>query len=88
MYGTEKQPDIAGFDRIRAETSLCMEEIIREEAVVRWRDNPDAQNRMRNKMDDLLFRLQSERGITLSLEQMDALIEACLRIARNRPNDV
>jgi type I restriction enzyme R subunit len=65
-----------------------MEEIIRKEAVVRWRDNPDAQNRMRNMMDDLLFQLQSERGITLSLEQMDALIESCLRIARNRPNDV
>jgi type I restriction enzyme R subunit len=88
LYGTETQSDSAGFDRIRAETSLGIEEIIRKEAVVRWRDNPDAQNRMRNKMDDLLFRLQSERGITLSLEQMDALIESCLRIARNRPNDV
>jgi len=88
LYGTETQPAVTGLDRIRAETSLRMEEIIRKEAVVRWRDNPDAQNRMRNMMDDLLFQLQSERGITLSLEQMDALIESCLRIARNRPNDV
>ena len=65
-----------------------VEEIIRKEAVVRWRDSTDAQNRMRNEMDDFLFELQNKRGITLSLEQMDSLIESCLRIARNRPNDV
>jgi hypothetical protein len=43
---------------------------------------------MRNQMDDFLFQLQSTRGITLTLEQMDSLIESCLQIARNRPNDV
>ncbi len=86
-YGS-KAPAVIDLDQIRAEMSLKMEEIIRNEAVVRWRDNPDAQNRMRNQMDDLLFQIQSERSITLSLEQMDALIELCLSIARNRPNDV
>lgn len=87
-YGIGEAPGIAGLDQIRAQTSLRLEEIIRSEAVVRWRDNPDAQNRMRNRMDDLLFGLQSTRGITISLEQMDALIESCLRIACNRPDDV
>jgi type I restriction enzyme R subunit len=87
-YGAAVSDQAAVIDQIRAEMSLRMEKIIREEAVVRWRDNPDAQNRMRNQMDDLLFDLQSKRGITLSLEQMDSLIESCLSIARNRPNDV
>ena len=87
-YGKEGVPGVADLDQIRAEMSLRMEEIIRKEAVVRWRDNTDAQNRMRNEMDDFLFELQSKRGITLSLEQMDSLIESCLRIARNRPNEV
>ncbi len=87
-FGEEKTSGVINLDQIRAEMSLRMEEIIRNEAVVRWRDNPDAQNRMRNQMDDLLFQLQSTQGITLALEQMDSLIESCLRIARNRPNDV
>jgi type I restriction enzyme R subunit len=87
-YGKEAVPGVADLDQIRAEMSLRMEEIIRKEAVVRWRDSTDAQNRMRNEMDDFLFELQSKRGITLSLEQMDSLIESCLRIAHNRPNDV
>ena len=87
-YGSEALSEDAVLDQIRVEMSLRMEEIIRNEAVVRWRDNPDAQNRMRNRMDDFLFQLQSTRGITLTLEQMDSLIESCLHIARNRPNDV
>jgi type I restriction enzyme R subunit len=77
-----------GTADIEAEISLRMEEIIRKHAVVRWRENPDAQNRMRNDMDDFLFELQNSRGLTLTLEQMDSLIESCLAIARNRPNDV
>ena len=87
-YGSEVLSEDAVIDQIRAEMSLRMEEIIRNDAVVRWRENPDAQNRMRNQMDDFLFKLQSTRGITLTLKQMDSLIESCLQIARNRPNDV
>ena len=87
-FGTEVLSEDSVIEQIRAEMSLQLEKIIRDEVVVRWRDNPDAQNRMRNKMDDFLFQLQNTRGITLSLEQMDSLIESCLQIARNRPNDV
>ncbi len=86
-YGTA-QPQVSEIDRLRAEVSLRLEKIIRDEAIVRWRDNPDVQNRMRNAMDDYLFQLKQERGIALTLEQMDAVIEACLNIARNRPDDV
>jgi type I restriction enzyme, R subunit len=78
----------SGLADLQAEISLRMEEIIRKHAVVRWRENPDAQNRMRNDMDDFLFELQSRRGIALTLEQMDSLIESGIAIARNRPHDV
>jgi type I restriction enzyme R subunit len=86
-YGTS-EPAISEIDLLRAEMSLKLEEIIRDEAIVRWRDNSDVQNRMRNAMDDYLFQLKQARGITLTLDQMDAVIEACLSIARNRPDDV
>jgi len=71
-----------------ASAACQIEDIIRRHAVVRWRENPDAQNRMRNDLDDFLFALQDEKKISLTLAQMDAIIEAALRIARNRINDV
>jgi len=43
---------------------------------------------MRNAMDDNLFQLKQERKVALTLEQMDAIIEVCLSIARNRPGEV
>jgi len=65
-----------------------MEDIIRKHAVVRWRESADAQNRMRNDLDDFLFALKESKGIALSLTQMDAIIEAVISTARNRTNDV
>ena len=53
-YGSEELSVEATIEQIRAEMSLRMEKIIRDAAIVRWRDNPDAQNRMRNQMDELL----------------------------------
>ena len=76
------------IEQLRAEMSLRLEKIIREVAIVRWRDNPDVQNRMRNAMDDYLFQIKQERGISLTIEMMDAIIEDCLGIARNRFDDV
>jgi type I restriction enzyme R subunit len=67
-----------------AEVACEIEAIIRRHAIVRWRENADAQNRMRNDLDDLLFGLQNEKGVQLSFAQMDAIIESILRIARNR----
>ncbi len=87
-YGSGSDGTKAGVEDVRAEISLRMLEIIRKHAVIRWRENPDAQNRMRNEMDDYLFAWQEEQGVELSLPEMDALIETCLNIARNRVTDV
>lgn len=67
-----------------AEAACEIEGIIRKHAIVRWRESPDAQNHMRNDLDDLLFGLQTNKGLELSFEQMDAILESILRIARNR----
>jgi type I restriction enzyme, R subunit len=75
-------------EELLASAACRIEDIIRRHAVVRWRENPDAQNRMRNGLDDFLFALQEEKGVKLSLAQMDSIIESALRIARNRTNDV
>lgn len=92
FYGAVREAIPAGTLPIdnekAADIAVRLENIIREHAIVRWRENQDAQNRMRNAIDDYLFELQEAEGITLSLEQMDALMESCLRISRNRPQDV
>ncbi len=85
-YGKERPAP--AVDEVLAEAACQIEDIIRRHAVVRWRDNPDAQNRMRNDIDDFLYRLQASKGFTLTHVQMDAIIETSLRIARNRPQDV
>ncbi len=73
---------------VLAEAACSLEEIIRRHAVVRWRENEDAQNRMRNDLDDYLFDFQKRVGIQLSLPQLDFIVEATIRIAQNRPQDV
>ena len=67
-----------------AEVACEIETVIRKHNIVRWRENADAQNAMRNDLDDLLCTLQRDKGVKLSFDQMDAIIESILRIARNR----
>jgi type I restriction enzyme, R subunit len=75
-------------EELLALASCRIEEIIREHAVVKWRDNEDAKNRMRNDIDDFLFALQNEKGFKLTMAQMDAILESVLSIAQSRTADV
>ncbi|MBN9689241.1 MAG: type I restriction endonuclease subunit R [Verrucomicrobia bacterium] len=87
-YSGEAKRPAPPADENLAEAAVSMDQIIRKHAVVRWRENVDAQNRMRNDLDDFLFHLQKEKGFTLSYAQMDAIIEAVIRIAMHRTDDV
>jgi type I restriction enzyme R subunit len=82
--GSAKQ----SLDSALAEAACSMEDIIRKHAVVRWRENIDAQNRMRNDLDDFLYDLQIRKGMQISFDQMDAIIEAVIRIAIHRTDDI
>lgn len=75
-------------DEVLAEAALSMDKIIHKHAVVRWRDNQDAQNRMRNDLDDFLFDFKSQKGVVLNFDRMDGIIEAAIRIALHRTGDV
>ena len=85
-YRTERSasPQPPPVSDLLAEVACDIERVIRNHNIVGWRTNEDAQNRMRNDLDDLLFNLQRERGIQLSFKQMDDILESILRIARNR----
>jgi len=86
-YGST-EIDAAQLEQILAEAACDMEDIIRRHNVVRWRENIDAQNRMRNALDDYLFELQAKKGVEISYHQMDAIVEAMIRIAIHRSDDV
>lgn len=88
LYARGQTISSSSTGELWARISLRIEEIIRKHAVVRWRENQEAQNRMRNEIDDYLFELQDTEGVELSVTQMDSIMEECLRIARNRPQDV
>jgi len=87
-YKISKPAPALSLENVLAEAACDMEEIIRKHAVVRWRENIDAQNRMRNDLDDFLFALKGKKGIALSWEQIDAIIESAIAIAMNRADDV
>jgi type I restriction enzyme R subunit len=57
--------------------------IIRNHLKVQWVRDDDAQNRMRNDMDEFLVGFFEENGMALDLERMDRLVEECISIAKS-----
>ncbi len=78
----------SGLEQILAEAACHMEEIIKRNVRVGWRTNTDAQNRMKNDLDDYLFDLQKQKGFSLSFSEMDGIIDAVIGIAIHRTDDV
>jgi type I restriction enzyme R subunit len=69
---------------VAARAALQIDEIIRRNKVVDWIANLDAQNAMRNEIDDYLYELREESGIELSLDDMDLIVENSIDIAKAR----
>jgi type I restriction enzyme R subunit len=74
-------PDIR---KIATEAALEIDRIIEECIVVDWLSNLDVQNEIRNRIDDFLYELKERRGIELSYDDMDLIVENSLNIARVR----
>lgn len=70
--------------QIVAETAARIDDAILRERIVNWTTNTDVQNRMRNDIEDALFDLKSRTGLDLSFDEIDAILERCLDIARRR----
>jgi len=72
------------LDELSADVAIEIDDAIQALVVVDWRTNLDVQNQMKNAIDDLLYGLKSELGIPLTIEDMDAIVEKALDIAKNR----
>ncbi len=72
------------FEDVLADVALAIDEVIERNRIVSWDSDMDTQNRMRNDIEDLLFDFKDREGIEITFEEMDAIMEQCLDIARIR----
>lgn len=74
----------ANAKEIAAQAALHIDQIILKNRVVDWTANADVQNAIRNQIDDYLYALQGEHGLSLDFDEMDLIIESSLDIAKTR----
>jgi type I restriction enzyme R subunit len=68
-----------------ADTAIAIHSILEKYRKVHFWDDEDAQKQAVNEIDDYLYdELKTERGIELSLDQMDDIIEKMLQVAKHR----
>ncbi|MDP1923673.1 MAG: HsdR family type I site-specific deoxyribonuclease [Hydrogenophaga sp.] len=70
---------------VAAEAAVSIWAIVERNRVVGFWDNLDAQRRAMNEMDDFLYdKIRNERGIPLTTEEMDEIINRSMQLARHR----
>lgn len=77
----EKESDAR---EISTTASLAIDDIVQQHRIVNWTRNVDVQNRMRIAIEDYLFELLEQRGVTLTFGEIDQVLEAIVDIARVR----
>ncbi|MBT8368922.1 MAG: HsdR family type I site-specific deoxyribonuclease [Deltaproteobacteria bacterium] len=68
-------------EKAGAEIALEIVDRIARHKIRDWRTNPDAVNRMRGEIDDILFDIEEKRGLNFSLNDHDAIIDRCIEVA-------
>jgi type I restriction enzyme, R subunit len=68
-------------DRPGTDIALQVSERIFSYKIRDWRTNPDAINKMRGEIDDIIFEVVEQHGLDLSLDDHDAIIDRCIEVA-------
>ena len=77
--------DAAQAKEIAADAAVSIWGIVERNRVVGFWDNLDAQRRAMNEMDDFLYdEIRGKRGIPLTTEEMDEIINRSMQLARHR----
>ncbi len=78
-----KKPSVC--EAAAADTALAVLDILQRHWKVQFWDDLDAQKRVTNDIDDFLYdEIKGQRGIDLSLDQMDEILEKVMQLARHR----
>jgi type I restriction enzyme R subunit len=73
------------FESAAADTAIAIHSILEKHRKVHFWNDEDAQKQAVNEIDDYLYdELKTERGIELSLDQMDDIIEKVMQVAKHR----
>lgn len=84
-YFTQHASDSNQAQGIAAEAALAVWSLIEGNRVVGYWDNLDAQRKTMNDIDDYLYDVvKNKRGIALSTDEMDSIIERSMQLARHR----
>lgn len=67
-----------------ADIGLKIDDIIQENLIVDWINNPDIKNMMLNKIEDYLYSVKDEHIIEITFEEIDAILGQSLKIAERR----
>lgn len=77
--------DNSACEEISSDIALEIENIIKRNWKVQFWDDEDAEKRVINEIDDYLYdEIKGNRGLELSLDQMDGIIEKAMQVARHR----
>jgi len=69
---------------VTAEAAVLIDDTITRLRIVSWTTNADVKNQMRIQIEDALFDLFTRYGRVYTFEQMDEIIEECLKVAKVR----
>ena len=70
---------------LAADTAIAIQGIFEKHKKVHFWDDEDVQNQTVNEIDDYLYdELKTEKGIELSLDQMDSIIKDVMQVAKHR----
>lgn len=84
-YFARHVADATQAKAVAAEAAVSIWAIVERNRVVGFWDNLDAQRRAMNEMDDFLYdQIRNERGIPLTTEEMDEIINRSMQLARHR----
>jgi type I restriction enzyme R subunit len=74
-------------DEIAVEIATGIDEVVKEnifdngKPVVDWKKNDDIKGRIKIEIDDLLFEIKNGFSLELGFDQIDLLIEECIKVA-------
>jgi len=87
-YGVLKpffEAQAPGLEPVVADTAIAIYDILEKHKKVHFWDDEDAQKQAINEIEDYLYdELKTEKGIALSLDQMDEIIEKVMQVAKHR----
>jgi type I restriction enzyme, R subunit len=78
------KPDVPQEKEISTDAALGIDKIISDNRIVDWTVNTDIQNRMKMLIEDFLFDLMKKRGVAITFDDVDRIMEQCLDVARLR----